>query len=344
MARLVPGDQVDEVFQHRIRGGFPRGVEGGQGQSLDDQLHADELQVPARVGEDLVEDALEAEVDGVHQADALLDVLVERFHMAGLVESLGGGVQLGVEGGGAGGQLGGDQQGALLAVQELGEAPGVLMQPELALARLAQPLVGRVARQVHQGRGLLEILIRPGAIPVDVPLRIPVELLAQLVELADAVVLHPVVPVVAAGQRRAENLRHLLHIRAGQPVVDVVRRPGAAGGAGKALNFARRLIHPLQFHAAPLLDSDPNATTPYGLFGRCGIVAFDCIFACHPRVSRWLNRSTPPKQRHHEIREFRKPAELRRPNWRERQVREPTISNKPAISGQDNSGRILSRA
>ena len=106
------------------------------------------------------------------------------------------------------------------------------------------------ATRTHQAGNLVEILFGPGAVPVDIHLGVPVELLAQLVQFLDAVVLHRIVPVVTTGQRCGKNFRHLGHVITGEAVVDVVRVALTAIGAGEALNFAGCLFQPLQFHGS----------------------------------------------------------------------------------------------
>lgn len=104
------------------RGGL-HGGEGRERQPLDDQLHADELQVPARIGEDLVEQALQRRIHRVHITCLGLQVLVEDLDVAGLVEGLRSRVELGVQRRRAARELRGHQQRALFAVQELRQRP-----------------------------------------------------------------------------------------------------------------------------------------------------------------------------------------------------------------------------
>ena len=261
VAGLVAGHQVHHILQHRVGGGFAGGVEGGQGQALDHDLHADELHVPAGIGENLVDDALQVGIDRVHHADALLQVLVEYLDVPRLVKGLGTGVQLGVQGGRTGTQLGCDQQRALLTVQELGQAPGIHMQPELVLGFLIHIQVRLVVVQVHHLRGAL--VFRPGAVPVDVHLGVPVELLAEVVEFLDTVVLYLVVPVVGAGQGSLEYLGDVVHVAAGQQVFQVgiffrVIRTGElldlAGGVFGPLNF-HRIISNIMVYQLTMVDA-----------------------------------------------------------------------------------------
>ena len=134
MPRLVANDQIEQLLEHRVVGFAASHVERGQGETFQDDLHADELQVPALVGEDLVEEILQALGDGIGETDLGLQVAVEHLHMTGLVKGLGSRVELGVEAGSAGGQLGCHQQRALLTVQELGQRPSVFVLQVLDLA------------------------------------------------------------------------------------------------------------------------------------------------------------------------------------------------------------------
>ena len=119
------------------------------------------------------------------------------------------------------------------------------MQPELVLGFVIHIQVGLVVVQVHHLRGAL--VLRPGTVPVNVHLGIPVQLFAEVVELLDAVILYLVVPVVGAGQRGLEYLGDMVHITAGQQVLQigiffrVIR-------AGKLLYLAGGVFSPLNFH------------------------------------------------------------------------------------------------
>ena len=196
-------------------------MECRQCQPLKDDLHADELQVPAFVGEDLVQQVLEAAGDRIGEARLRAHVAVEDLDVARFVEGLRRRVQLGVEARRAGRQLRRHQQGALLAVQELRQRPRHFVPHELQLAHRGHGFVGRIALPGTHLKQLLDARrrrLRPfvpvrSLLPVDVRGAVPVQLLAQLVEPPDAVVRHPVVPVVGAGERRAEELRHMRGIR-----------------------------------------------------------------------------------------------------------------------------------
>ena len=104
-------------------------------------------------------------------------------------------------------------------MQKLGQAPGVHVQPELFPGCLIHGQIGLIIVQVHHLG--LALLIRPGPVPVDIHLGIPVELLAQIVKLFDAVVLNLVIPVVGTGQGGLEYLGNVIHITTGQQVLKV---------------------------------------------------------------------------------------------------------------------------
>ena len=77
--------------------------------------------------------------------------------------------------------------------------------------------------------------MRERRVPGDIHLGVPVEPLAQLVELADLGVGVLVVPVVGAGQRGVEDLADDLHILPGQMGQDFVVLE-FADGLGRALD------------------------------------------------------------------------------------------------------------
>jgi len=120
--------------------------------------------------------------------------------VARLVHHLGGGVELGVEVRHGLDDLGGADQRALLAVEELGELPGDHVVAHLGALPLAERLPG--ARAVD-GDGLLggqqrvvEVdLVRP----VDPLGRVPLPLLALVVEVEEPVAALVVLPVEGGG-------------------------------------------------------------------------------------------------------------------------------------------------
>src|SRR3546814_1340198 len=72
-------------------------AEGGEGQALDHDLHAEVGHVPAAVGDDVVEQHAEVGVERVVPVHLGVEVIGEHLDVAGLVHHLGGGVVLGVD-------------------------------------------------------------------------------------------------------------------------------------------------------------------------------------------------------------------------------------------------------
>jgi hypothetical protein len=98
-------------------------LNGRDREALDDHLHAQELQLPEVGGEDLVEQRLQERIDRIDLVE-LLDVALEHLDVPPLVDDLRGSVELRVELGNGVHELAADDQGALFAVEELGQAPG----------------------------------------------------------------------------------------------------------------------------------------------------------------------------------------------------------------------------
>src|SRR5690606_39840473 len=80
------------------------------------------------------------------------------------------------------------------------------------------PAGERVHVLVHRYLALVE-----GLRPVDIQLRVPVEFLAEAIELAYATVGTGIVPVVVTGQGCLENLDHVLDVPRGELVLKVIR-------------------------------------------------------------------------------------------------------------------------
>ena len=223
MAALVAHHQAHDVAQQRILGRLVDGLEGGERQALDEDLHADELQVPTLVGEHLVEQELQARIDRVDHPASRHQILVKHLDVARLVEGLGRGIELGVMGRRAAHQLGGDHQGALFAVQELRQRLRTGPVLEIALLLWAQRLPLGMAGETF--RPLADHARRAGRrrlVPVDVELGIPVEALAEFVKPPDLGIGSFVVPVVGADQRGVEDLPDDLHIVVVQALGQVV--------------------------------------------------------------------------------------------------------------------------
>ena len=105
--------------------------------------------------------------------------------------------------------------------------------------------------QIHELS--LTFLLWPRLIPVDIHLRIPVELLTQLIQLFNAVVLNRVVPVIRAGQRRLKNLRDVIHICTGQHILEL-RVLTRIVRIRELLNFSGCLLTPFNLHCSHSLN------------------------------------------------------------------------------------------
>jgi hypothetical protein len=141
-------------------------------------------------------------------AHLLAQVPVVDLHVTGLVHHLAGRVQLPVEPGHRVHELAGDEERALLSVEELGEGPADVLDPEPRLLLLGHLLEERVAGEGVDLPGedtLLQIDVRlPGeqaALPL-VPFRL-------LVEIAESFLHRAVVPGVGG----VEGSGDLLDVR-----------------------------------------------------------------------------------------------------------------------------------
>jgi hypothetical protein len=153
-------------------------------QALDEHLHAEVGEVPARVAERVRQQLRQVVVHRVVQADLLLDELVEQLDVPGLVHDLGGGVELGVHVRHRFHDPGGHGQCALLTVQELAEQPGRQVMAQLVPLGLVQLLP--LARPVDR-HDLVAGFHDPQRIdrltPVDPLGRVPLLVLAALVQV-----------------------------------------------------------------------------------------------------------------------------------------------------------------
>ena len=102
-----------------------------------------------------VEQLLQAVVDGPLPLELLVQVAAEDLDVPRLVHGLGARVVLGVDPRDAAHQLGGDDQRALLAVQELGELERDLGVAQVRASFSFELLEGRVAGQGIDGRGMM---------------------------------------------------------------------------------------------------------------------------------------------------------------------------------------------
>ena len=119
MAGLVGHDVAGDLLEQRIGLNLVLEPEGGQRQTLDHDLHAEVGHVPARVGQDVVEQLPQVDVDRELARQLLAQVLGVDLDVARLVHDLGGGVVLGVDPRHRVDDLGRAEQRALLAVHEL---------------------------------------------------------------------------------------------------------------------------------------------------------------------------------------------------------------------------------
>ena len=193
VAPLVLQHVVEELAQGRVARLLAHEVEGCDREALDDHLHAEEFQLPEVRREDLVEDGLQQRV---HRVDLVepLDVALEDLHVPALVHDLRGGVELGVELGDAVDELAADDERALLAVEELREAPGGDADLDLPLLLRREP-----AEEVGAGEGDLDVqdrsFLADGPAPVDGRRAVPLVLLRGLVERLELFVRRLVVVV-----------------------------------------------------------------------------------------------------------------------------------------------------
>ena len=115
-------------------------AERGEREALDHDLHAEVRDVPARVGEDVVEDALQVLVDAVLLAELLVEVAREHLDVARLVHHLRRRVVLGVDPRHGLDDARGAEQRALLAVHELREQRVLQLDADLAPLLVAEVL------------------------------------------------------------------------------------------------------------------------------------------------------------------------------------------------------------
>ena len=123
VAGLVAHHVAQQLLEQRLLGHLVHEAERGQRQALDHHLHAEVGHVPAAVVDDVVEQHPQVGVDLVAAAELLVEVAGEDLDVAGLVDDLRGGVELGVVPRHGLDDLGRAQQRALLAVQELRQRP-----------------------------------------------------------------------------------------------------------------------------------------------------------------------------------------------------------------------------
>ena len=97
MTCFVAHDVADELPQQRLGARLVDRAERGQRQALDQDLHAEVGDVPAGVGEDVVDERAEVRVHRVAGLELLVEVAAEHLDVAGLVDHLRRRVVLGVD-------------------------------------------------------------------------------------------------------------------------------------------------------------------------------------------------------------------------------------------------------
>src|SRR4029453_11377970 len=130
---FVADHEIQELGKDRMVRLRTRRMKRRERESLEYDLHADELEIPSFVREYLVEQILEPAVHGVAETRLRLQIAVEHFDVARFVECLRRGVELRVEAGRTGCQLGGNEQRTLLTMQKLRQCPRVVVRDELKL-------------------------------------------------------------------------------------------------------------------------------------------------------------------------------------------------------------------
>src|SRR5690606_41802464 len=89
MPCFITHHQSNDVLQQRVLCSQLERVERRQGKALDNDLHADKLQVPARFGENLVEQHFQVFIDRIKDADLFLQVASNNFNKEGLIIQIG---------------------------------------------------------------------------------------------------------------------------------------------------------------------------------------------------------------------------------------------------------------
>ena len=183
-------------------------AEGGQGQALDHDLHAQVGHVPARVGHDVVEQQAQVGVDRVVARELLVEVLGEDLDVAGLVHDLGGGVVLGVDPRHRSRRSWPCRSGRPARRAGTGRASSSGSRPRSAIHSLSPHFSSAVPREVEAGaerrpwsprRSIDHALLVDLGLPGQVGLAVPLGALGLLVELVE---LGPGALLVVPGEDR----------------------------------------------------------------------------------------------------------------------------------------------
>src|SRR5438132_1543807 len=158
-------------------------LEGGQGEALDEDLHAEIGHVPAPVGQHRLQERLEPRRDRVGDTELLVQQPRVRLHVARLVHHLRGRIELRVQIGDGLDDPGGGHQRTLLAVHELREGLRLLVVAQVDLLLVRHLVPERRAEDRDQPVvDLLGILRVEVLRPVDAGGCVPLLLLAFVVE------------------------------------------------------------------------------------------------------------------------------------------------------------------
>src|SRR5438874_4472627 len=153
---------------------------------------------------------LQVLVDRPLPLELVAQIAAEHLDVARLVHGLRAGVVLGVDPRHGADQLRGDDQRALLAVQELRELERDLRVAEPVLLSRRQPLVGRVADERVDDVGDDAALGIDVGVPRQLRRPVPLVALRLLVEVAQPLLHAAVVPGVAGVERGEDGLQLLV--------------------------------------------------------------------------------------------------------------------------------------
>ena len=248
VARLVLHDVAHQLLQQRLLRDLEQVAERRHGEPLDDDLHAEVLEVPAAVGDRRVEQLLQALVHRPLPLELVGEVAAEDLDVARLVHGLRAGVVLGVDPRHRADELRGDDERALLAVEELRELEGDLAVTEVVLLLRGEALVGREAVQRIQMLGQDAVLGIDVGVPFQLRRPVPLIALGLLVEVAQALLHVAVAPGVAGVEGREDGLELLVE------VLELVHR-GAGKCHGRSLEGFAALRQEPSWRCMPLARS-----------------------------------------------------------------------------------------
>ena len=194
VAGLVAHHVAEQLLEQRLGGQLVHEAEGGEGQALHHDLHAEVGHVPPAVLDDVVEQQLQVGVDRVVARQLVSRYLAKTSTWRASSITWVDGVVLGVDPRHGLDDLGGADQRALLAVHELAERPVLALDAELE-PLLVAPLLerragdGRCRRRSRRSATALagdDLLLVDVGVPRQVGLAVPLRRLGLLVELVRA--------------------------------------------------------------------------------------------------------------------------------------------------------------